>query len=496
MGIIIRQSIKGTIFTYIGALIGFLTTFYIVPKYIGEELYGLSRVILEAGILFSVIFQLGASSSIIRFFPYFKSKRKSNNGFFFYLISLVSIGFLLFIPIFFLLKQPIINYFSAQSPLFIDYLYWIIPLTFFFIYWTTFETYSNALMRIAIPKFIREILIRLLFLIVYIAYAAGYLNLTGFVTAFVGVFGVAMLATFFYIAKIGSVSLKHNSSFITPELKKDFFSYSSIIVLGTVGGSLLSRMDLFMISGEIGLASAGIYAIAFNIISVIEMPARSITPISAPIAAEALKSKNFAEASSLYKKVSSHQLLIGGSIFLLIWVNINNIYEIIPNGNIYQEGKMVVLFMGIAKIIEMTIGFGSILINFSRYYHWSLYFTFFITGLNLLLNWLLIPRFGISGAALATASASLISYSLQQWLVLVKIKANPYSINTLKIILMFFISLGINKLLPVLENAWYDTMYRTIIISLIIVILTYVLRVSEDIRNIINKIFSKFKLSK
>ncbi|MDL2222598.1 oligosaccharide flippase family protein [Bacteroidales bacterium OttesenSCG-928-M11] len=493
MGIIIRQSIKGTLFTYIGAIIGFFTTFYIIPKYIGEELYGLTRVIFEAGFLFAMIFQLGAPSSIIRFFSHFKSKEKGHNGFFFYMICLISIGFFIFIPTFFLLKQPIINYFSQQSPLFVDYLYWLIPLTFFLIYWMSFEVYSNVLMRIAIPKFIREILIRVLFLFIYLAYAGGYIGLTEFITAYVGVYGVAMLITLIYILRTGSVTLKHDWKFITPPLRKEFLSYSSIIITGTLGGSLLSRVDLFMISSEIGLASAGIYAIAFNIVSVMEMPSRSITSISTPIAADSLKRGDFDQVNELYKKVSIHQLLTGSIVFLLIWININNIYAIIPNGDVYGTAKWVVLFMGIAKLMEITISFGGVMISFSKFYHWSLYFTFFITALNIFLNWILIPRFGISGAAIATTCSCLISYSLQQWLVLFKIKANPYSKATLKIIILIGCVLGINEVLIIFANPWLDILFRTSIICIVMFAYIYFAKISEEANGLINNFVFKLR---
>jgi hypothetical protein len=51
----------------------------------------------------------------------------------------------------------------------------------------------------------------------------------------------------------------------------------------------------------------------------------SISAISAPIAAEALKKGDFEMVNALYKKVSLHQLLIGGLIFILLWTNIDNI---------------------------------------------------------------------------------------------------------------------------------------------------------------------------
>ena len=495
MGIVIRQSIKGTLVTYIGAFIGFLTTLFIVPKFLGEGLYGLTRVIIEAATLFAVIFQLGTSQSAVRFFPHFKSNDKRNNGFFFYLISIVTIGFLLFIPAFFLLKEPVANYFSTKAPLFVDYLYWVIPLTFFLLYWLTFEVYSNVLMRIAIPKFIREIVLRVLVVAVYMAYGLGHINLETFVGSFVCVYGVAMLATFFYVSRIGNISLKHDSSFITKPLKKDFFSYTRILLLGSLGGTLVSKIDVFMVAGMEGLDLTGIYAVAFFMVSIVDIPARSITAISAPIGAEALKKGDLREANLLYKKVSLHQLLIGSVFFLLIWINIDNIYEIIPNGEVYSAGKWVVLFIGLAKLIEVTLNFGGILIGFSKYYHWTLYFVFFISGITILFNWLFISKFGISGAALSTVLSVLISYTLQQLLILIKIKANPYSWGTAKIVGVIALAFLLNCFLPESSNPYFDGIYRTIVVGSACVLMIYYSKVSGEanqlIENSLGTVFSK-----
>lgn len=491
MGVVIRQSVKSAFVTYIGAAIGFFTTYYILPRFLGEELIGLTRVLLVVATLFATLCQLGTSQSAIRFYPYFSAEGKKQNGFFFYLMSVVTIGFLLFVPLFLLFNQPISDYYSKESALFVDYIYWLIPLTLFLLYWFTFEVYAKALMRIAVPKFIREVAIRVMLLGIYLAYHFGWINLDGLVACFCGVYMMAMLFSFVYVSRIGSVSLKHDSHIVTPALKKEFFSYTSVLLLGSLAGSLISIVDVLMITGEMGLAFTGIYTLAFYMASVIEMPSRSISAISEPIAAEALKQGDFGRASELYKKVSIHQLMIGSLVFMLIWFNIDNIYAIIPNGDVYRAGKWVVLFLGLTKLIEVTISFGNILIAFSRHYHWMLYFTLFVSLLAIGTNVYMIPRYGLTGAAIATAFSSLVSYGLQQWLVFVKIKANPFSRNTLKLLLIMALLFAINYLLPQLSNPWVDGIYRSLVAGSIWLLLSYYLNVSEEVNRIVNKYLKK-----
>lgn len=488
MGIIARQSLKGTIVNYIGAFIGFISTMFIVTRFLSSEEIGLTRVLFEAATFIGTFAQLGITSSAIRFFPSFKSKDGNNHGFFFYMMMVPLVGCLIFLPFFGLLQDVICDYFKENSSLFVDYYDWLIPLMFFVVYLGVFETYANLLMRIVIPKVIREIVIRLLLIVVYLLYAFHVINLTGFVTGYVAVYGVAMLCNFFYVSKIGSVTLKHDSSFINKDLRKDILKYTLFLMIGVIGGSITSRLDIFMVSAELGLNYAGIYSIAFYMVAIIDIPSRSITAISSPVAADALRAGEFERANDLYKKVALHQLLIGGFIFLILWINIDNIFAIIPQGDIYKEGKWVVFYIGLSRLIIMFLGFGYTLISFSKYYYWGLYFTFFITLITILTNQWLIPILGISGAAIATLLTCVISHAVQQWLVFVKVKGNPYTKNTFKLILLLILLYGVNCLLPQVDNPWFDGIYRTLIICLMGGIAVYFSWLSEEITNLVNQV--------
>jgi O-antigen/teichoic acid export membrane protein len=296
------------------------------------------------------------------------------------------------------------------------------------------------------------------------------------------------------ISKISTVSMRHDFSSINKPLRKDIFRYSLFLIIGSLGGVILGKLDFFMISGSLGLDYTGIYTIAFNMVAVIEIPSRSISAISSPIAADALKKGDLKTANELYQSVSLHQLLVGGFIFLLIWINIDNIFEIIPEGNTYAAGKWVVFFLGISKLVTMTLGFGGILISYSKYYYWSLYFAFFLTAFGILTNIWLIPLFGITGAAIATLSSCLLGCIVQQWLALKKVKGNPYTPNLLKTVMIFFTMTGINYLLFEIDNPWLDGICRTAIISVIGAALLYFFKVSSDLNNTILVIVRKLKL--
>lgn len=493
MGIVIRQSIKATIVNYVGAILGFVTSVFVMTQFLKPEEIGLTKVIYEIAALVAGFAQLGTSASAMRFFPYFKDVKKKHNGFFFYLLLMPAIGCILFVSLFLLLKGPLIVFFESKSGLLIDYYYWIIPLIIFITFWQVFETYSNIQMRIVIPKFIREVGVRLMLLAVYLFYAFQWISLTGMVIGFVLVYGVALFFTFLYVSRISSISLKHNFAFIDKPLRAKIIKYTLFLIVGALGSNIAGQLDLFMVSSEMGLNYAGIYTIAFYMATVIEIPARSISAIAAPAAANALKEGDLEQANQLYKKVALHQLMAGSTLLLFIWINIDNIFAVIPNGSTYEIGKWVVFYIGMAKLIGMTFGFGGTLVSFSRYYYWGLYITFFITGLTIYFNYLLIPLLGMTGAAIATLITYIISFSFQQWIVLKKIKGNPYSMGIFKQIILFLILFGVNALLPHWnDNPYWDGLYRTGIIASCWFYLTYRYRISEEFCHLVKTTLSKF----
>ena len=493
MGIVIRQSIKGTVVNYVGAFIGFLTTMLIATRWLKEEEIGLLRVLFEVAALLASFAQLGIISSAIRFFPYFKSKDGRNNGFFFYLMAVPFVGMLIVIPLYVVFEESILGYFMEKSPLLIDYANWIIPFTLLLVYLSVFETYANLLMRIAIPKFIREVVIRLLVVLLYLLYGFRLIELTPFVISYVAIYGIAMGLNFWYVSRIGSVSMKHYTSFVSPELRKQIFRYSAFLVVSILGTSITSKLDLFMVSGEMGLNYAGIYTIALFMAAIVEIPSRSITAISAPLASAALQAGDFQQANNLYKKVSLHQLLIGGAVFLLLWINIDNIYDIMPNGDNYRGGKWVVFFIGVSRLIMVFLGFGYTLISYSKYYYWGLYFTFFITAITILLNIWLIPIWGMTGAAIAALFSVMIGYGVQQWLVFAKVKGNPYTWNTLKVVIILGVLFGINSLIPEIGNVWFDALLRSMVVSVAGVVMVYYAHLSEELDQLFSQALSRFR---
>ncbi len=507
MGVVVRQSIKGAIMNYIGVLVGFITTFFIVTKYFTTEEVGLTRVLVDASILLSGLAQLGISTSAMRYYPYFKDEKEKDHGFFGWSVLIPFVGFIIFSVLFFVFKQQIENYFSQNSALFVDYIYFVIPMAFFMMYLLVFETDSNLLMRIVVPKFIREVGIRIMTLVVYLLYAFDVISLDGMVVALCLTYGIATVLNVFYLFTLKKVSFKIQPSFVSRWLRKDFIFYTLFLIATSLASNLVPVLNTFFVSGKLGLAVAGINTIAVYIASMVEIPYRSLAAISRPHISQGMKDDNMMEVNSLTKNVSLHQFMASAFVFFIIWINIDLIYNIIPNGNVYDEAKFVVFILALVKIINTSLNVGATVLSYSKYYYFSLLFTVILTVTAIVMNIKLIPLFGMEGAALASLISYLIYYTFLLTFVNWKIKVSPFSVKefyTLVIIASLFV---IDWLLQKYMSGYFislfgveiigqifDSVIRTMLLLLVGIVTIYKLRISKQVNDIIDKFLSLLKL--
>jgi len=492
MGIILKQGSKATIISYLGACLGALTVIFIYPKCLTPEQVGLTRVLLEAALFFAAYAQLGMPSIIIKYFPHFKDSSKNHNGFFFIVVVVPLIGLAIYTLMYFLFKEAILSGFSINSNLLLDFYLYLIPLTLFVMYNTILESYSSMLFRIVVPKIIKELAVRILTIALILLLYFRFITLKEFITYFVAVYGIAMLLNLIYVFKLDSFSLKPNFKFIDKNLMKSMGVFMLYLIVVGSGSSLASKIDIFMITTKINLANTGIYTIAFYIAAFIEIPSRAIFQITTPFVSEALKNNSMEVVSNLYKRVALNQLIISGFLLLLIWINADNIFAMMPNGHIYQKGKYVILFIGISKVIDAATGLNGIILGYSKYYYYTLFFIFFLAGLAIVNNMIFIPLFGINGAALATAITVFLYNALLIFFVQLKFKTQPFNQKTIIAIIVILLFFIINSIIHPFNNEYIDAIIRSSIISILFILTILKLKISEDINNTFNSFSKKY----
>lgn len=444
MGVILQQSIKGTIVTYLGTFLGFLTTFFVLTRFLSPAEVGLSRVLIDTATLLISLAQLGASTSIIRFFPYFKDEETHHHGFFGYTVIIPFVGFMFFMLLYIVLRGPVTSLFVDNSPLFVNFYYFVLPLAFAMLYQIVFETNINALMHVVFPRFVREILVRVCMLTTYLLYAFDHISMTGFVVAICVTYGIAAIANIAYLLRLGKFSWKPDLSYLTPELKRNFYYYTLFMLTSALSGILAPMLSSYFVTAQLGLKSTGIFAIATYMASMIAMPYRSLGAIATPQVAQAVKDNDHDQVSMLTQKVALNQMFVGIFVFMAIWINVDLIYAILPNGELYSSGRGALFFLLWGQLITSSMMISNNVLNYSRHYYLSLVFTLLLTAATIGLNAVMLPPWGMAGAAAASTLAFLLFYSMQLWVISRILHVKVITSNFMKLVVMLVLVLGMD----------------------------------------------------
>jgi len=413
MGIVIRQSIKASFVSYVGVGLGLINNLFVSTKFLSPEQLAITRLLLENSLVFAAFAHLGTPFMMDKFFVFFKDTKKKHNGFIGFLWLWACVGVLLFSGLYVSFREPIAEYFRLKSPQILDYHFLSIPLTAFWVFLLFFDAYSRNNHRIAVPAAIREVFIKTANIGLVMIYAFGWIKFEVLVYLIVALYGLASVLLVVYIRLLGKLFLQINWSLWKSHYTKPMFSYGLVILFGGVGENAFKFADRVMLAGQEGLRESAIFMLATFIVITIEIPRKALSQISIPLLSEALQTQNFSKLKEIYQKVALHQFLAGLFVFMGIWACIDEIFFLLPKGNIYSEGKWVVLILGLTTIFNLASGMRGEVIMYSQKYHFTTIFVLLFAVVNILLNYYFIASYGIEGAAYATAIATVL-YVLTQ----------------------------------------------------------------------------------
>ncbi len=508
MGIVARQSIKGTIATYFGVAVGIVTTFFVQTKALQPEQIGLIDILLQCSLLFGGLAQLGTNSSAMRYYPFFKDEEHRDHGFFGWTLIVPLIGFTFFLLAFFLFKGTIVNFFTKDSEvgadLFAKYVNFVIPLAFFMLYISVFETNSNLLLRIVLPKFIREVGLRVGTLAIYLLYFYKIIDFDGVIISFCILYGFATLINIVYLLTLKRVSFKIEWDYIKPQLRRDFLFYTLFMITAALAGNVIPMLSKFFVAGKTGFHLAGVFTIATDIAAVVEMPYRSLGAISRPHISDAMAKQDIKTADALCKNVALHQFIAGSFVFFVVWINIDFLFDLLPNGDIYRLGKWAVLILSLSRLIYSTLGVITTALSYSKYYYYSLVFTILLAAMSIVLNSWLVPRWDITGGALANVGSYLVYFVLLLAFIKWKIGVMPLSKKLIPVAAIVLALFALNwlwtcVLTPLFANFFENPIFglainaalkSTLFLALGMVAL-YKLKVSQSVNDLIDRIIKR-----
>lgn len=486
MGIVQNQSIKNTIITFFGFGIGAINALFLYTNFLGKLHYGIIATILSGANIMMPLMAFGAQNTLIRFFSQYKTE-KEREEFLTFMLFLPLVFIIPITAIFYIFYVPISSGWLNENPTLEPY-FWLIPIVgLFMAYFEVYYAWVKVHMQSVIGNLISEVLIRVIVMFLLFAVHFDLIEKSTCVYGITFAYFVQLIVMKLYAISVKMPILR----FVIPANLKEIIQYSLFIIVSGGVAVMLVDFDKVMIPFYKDISQNALYAVAIFISTVIIVPYRAMNQIVAPITARLMVENKHDELNDLYKKSAINLQVIGGFIMMLIFLNIKELYKIIPDE--YSGGIWVVFMIGLCKFYDVLLGNNNSIIVNTKYYRTVLLFGIVTVVLMIVLNMIFIPLYGIEGSAFATLLTIIIYNTIKLFYVVKKMNLYPFTIKT-------SYSFGILAACFLLFFFWDFPFHaiiniglKSILISIFYLFLNYKLEISEEVNNVVNSILKKVR---
>lgn len=374
-----------------GAVVGYIFTIYVSNKY-GADVYGLLALCFSIFLIVSVFGLLGLDTNLVRFFS--QDKNDSEAGIFYKSIIITFIASSFFAWVVYIFENPIVlEFYQDPKPELLDYLPWILGCIPF---WNVAMICSSLLrakrqsMAYSFINYPSRFLFSILILYLFSSISDDPIFIVK--AHFWAVVATTVFGLMLAVRKL-NISLKtkiKSVSFI-----KDSFPMllsSSILIL-------LSMVDTQIMGVYESKANVGIYTVAVKIAALSTFTLQAINSILAPKIA-----KSHAEGSQSFGKLIKFSTNLNFIITILIALAIIVFHKTILElfGEEFKSGGIILIILCVGQIVNSFSGSVGIILQMIGKQKVQQNFVIMALLINIVLTFILTPRYGGLGAATAT----------------------------------------------------------------------------------------------
>ena len=438
-----KQSIISTIFVYSGFVIGFLNTFLFTKKGspFTTSAYGLTYIFISVGNLMFAFANLGMIAAVYKFHPYYEAnlpKKKNDLLTWAMVVSFVGFCFVILAGIFF--KDLVIRKFGANSPIFINYYFWVFPFGFCILLFSLLEVFAWNLRKSIFTTFLREVLVKLLTLVFIVLLSFSVIpSFDAFIKFYSFTYGITALVLALYLLHIKAFFVTFNISRVTRKFYKKIIAYASLIYLGGVVFMIAQFIDTLVIMSLLGTGPAGIFALGTVIAGLVQAPQRGAVAASVPVLSKAWKEKDYAKITLIYQRSGINLLIASLGIFLLIWLSYVDAVKTFGLKTEYLQSQWIFFFLGLAKIVDLGTGVNAQIIGTSAFWRFEFVSGMILLSLAIPLNYIMVKNLGMIGAAFSNVISFTIYNAIRIFFLKRKFNMHPFSRKTFYSIALAFL---------------------------------------------------------
>jgi O-antigen/teichoic acid export membrane protein len=493
-----KQSIYSSIFIYIGFAIGAFNVLYLFPKYFTKEEFGLTRILVDIALILSTLCTAAAVPVGLKFNPYYKSHQpgKKND-----LISVVILTVLLSCLLLWFaapwIEPLIIRKFGYRSPLLVQYVRLIAPITLSYSLLILMEVFAWNSGKIIAANFMKELFYRGIVLLSILGWIAGFFS--GF-DQFIGVYAYLyfppVLLLLIILQKAEPIRMTLSLSKLTKRLYPIMFKFGTAYFLSALLNIIAKTNDTLIIASQSagGLADAAIFTIATYMITIMDVPQRSMIAAATPEIAIAWKQKDMQKLDRLYKKTALNLLIFAAGILGFVVLGTPLMIEVLGDG--YAGLPFLMFTLGLGKLIDLGTGLNSQILQLSKHWKIDLFTNMLFVILSVILNYFLTRSFGISGTAVGSVVAILLYNSVRFLFIRQIYKLQPFSWRNGLVLIITTVTTGLLWLIPNYGNAWILIPLKLLVFGGVYATAIIRLNISDDISDLYKQIITRFRGNK
>lgn len=426
--------VKNSIWTSGGGILAqFITPIISVisTRILGVELYGVFNLLAYWGNLLADFARIGTGDSLLRFIPKYKSRNKDT------LIAEV-ISFTFTVPLIIsclVMVLVIVFSYDLSNILFKNYQYsnYIVLYSPTIVFTTIYLTFISILHSFKNQKrvvFARDIIANLSKLFTLILFAfLGYKLAAALLSNLMRDLTIVGITLFFLVKYFK----KHLAFFkLNYSEKKDFSKYSLTLFGQSLFNKYTFRLDVIFLGFLRNTFEVGLYSVALKIQPFIYMVSSSMSLIFSPIVVELFEKKDFGNLSFIYKKVTKWTFMISFPLVCIIVIFSQKILSIFGSSFILASNSLIILCLG--SLMADILGLSGQIINMIGKPMINLINSIFLTVIMVILFIILIPKYGIWGAAISYSVGLLIINVARVIEVYKFIGIHPFQLDFLKVI--------------------------------------------------------------
>ncbi len=452
----VKEIIAGGIISFAGIIISKIATYLwriIVARH-SVEGYGLVSLFIAISGVLTLLATMGLPSALGRFIPYYIGKnniKKIYDYIYSYLNLATAVTFSSSVLVYLLSENLALWFFNDPSTAYLFKLAALFtPVAVLKAFSGTILISNKNIKEQTFAAVIVDTISKLIFALFFIYYLHEFLYAGVYSYILGGIFSMILLV-YFSEKKTFSVIKGLNKYYSNHKNKlKEMFIYSFPLFIQGLFISIIGWTDSIMIGKYLNVENVGVYNAAYPTARLMMMITSSLLAVFFPIIVGHYARKEIKEIRYLYKLLIKWIFVLNYFIFLVVFMYTEEIISILF-GNNYLDATLSTKFLIVSLFIFSISNIGFHIITMKKDTKILLYISMVSATGNVILNYFLIPVYGILGGAIATSFSYLFDSVSLQFFADKYLKTIPYTKNMIYTAIVGFLSIyGINKSLHTL----------------------------------------------